>query len=159
MKPARVVAACGAMIMLGSCASPATPQAPAPPSIATVTMAATTVSPATVLESPVQVSTAHAPPTSTIVVTETAQAGTAEAAGKAPAIMPDVVCQNLQDAQDEIQRAGVFFSRSDDASGQGRAQLIDRNWIVVAQTPAPGSPVGEAEAILSAVKIGEPNNC
>jgi len=144
---------------LGSCASPATPQAPAPPSIATVTMAATTVSPATVLESPVQVSTAHAPPTSTIVVTETAQAGTAEAAGKAPAIMPDVVCQNLQDAQDEIQRAGVFFSRSDDASGQGRAQLIDRNWIVVAQTPAPGSPVGEAEAILSAVKIGEPNNC
>ena len=73
--------------------------------------------------------------------------------------MPDVVCQNLQDAQDEIQRAGVFFSRSDDASGQGRAQLIDRNWIVVAQTPAPGSPVGEAEAILSAVKIGEPNNC
>jgi len=159
MKPARVVAACGAMILLGSCASPATPQAPAPPSIATVTMAATTVSPATVLESPVQVSTAHAPPTSTIVVTETAQAGTAEAAGKAPAIMPDVVCQNLQDAQDEIQRAGVFFSRSDDASGQGRAQLIDRNWIVVAQTPAPGSPVGEAEAILSAVKIGEPNNC
>jgi len=159
MKPARVVAACGAMIMLGSCASPATPQAPAPPSIATVTMAATTVSPATVLESPVQVSTAHAPLTSTIVVTETAQAGTAEAAGKAPAIMPDVVCQNLQDAQDEIQRAGVFFSRSDDASGQGRAQLIDRNWIVVAQTPAPGSPVGEAEAILSAVKIGEPNNC
>ena len=159
MKPARVVAACGAMILLGSCASPATPQAPAPPSIATVTMAATTVSPATVLESPVQVSTAHAPPTSTIVVTETAQAGTAEAAGKAPAIMPDVVCQNLQDAQDEIQRAGVFFSRSDDASGQGRAQLIDRNWIVVAQTPAPGSPVGEAEAILSAVKIGEPNDC
>jgi len=159
MKPARVVAACGAMILLGSCASPATPQAPAPPSIATVTMAATTVSPATVLESPVQVSTAHAPPTSTIVVTETAQAGTAEAAGKAPAIMPDVVCQNLQDAQDEIQRAGVFFSRSDDASGQGRAQLIDRNWIVVAQTPARGSPVSEAEAILSAVKIGEPNNC
>ena len=159
MKPARVVAACGAMIVLGSCASPATPQAPAPQSIATVTVAATTVSSAAVLESPVQVSTAHAPPTSTIVVTETAQAGTAEAAGKAPAIMPDVVCQNLQDAQDEIQRAGVFFSRSDDASGQGRAQLIDRNWIVVAQTPAPGSPVGEAEAILSAVKIGEPNNC
>jgi len=160
MKPARVVAACGAMIVLGSCASPATPQAPAPQSIATVTVAATTVSSATVLESPVRVSTASpAPPTSTIVVTETAQAGTAEAAGKAPAIMPDVVCQNLQDAQDEIQRAGVFFSRSDDASGQGRAQLIDRNWIVVAQTPARGSPVSEAEAILSAVKIGEPNNC
>ena len=73
--------------------------------------------------------------------------------------MPNVVCMNLQDAQNAIQDAGVFFSRSDDATGGGRRQIIDSNWVVVDQTPAPGAPVGEAEAVLSAVKIGEPNSC
>ncbi|PXW31303.1 UNVERIFIED_CONTAM: hypothetical protein DES50_10569 [Williamsia faeni] len=73
--------------------------------------------------------------------------------------MPAVVCMNLQDAQDLIQENGVFFSRSDDATGQGRMQAIDRNWIVVSQTPAAGTPVGELEAVLSVVKIGEPSSC
>ena len=73
--------------------------------------------------------------------------------------MPDVVCQSLQDAQDEVQRVGVFSSRSDDATGQARAQIVDRNRIVVSQVPAAGAPVGEAEAILSVVKLGEPNPC
>lgn len=77
----------------------------------------------------------------------------------APAIMPAVVCMNLQVAQDTIQTAGVFFSRSDDATGQGRFQLDDSNWIVVGQTPAPGAPIGEFDAVLSVVKIGEPNTC
>ena len=77
----------------------------------------------------------------------------------APAIMPNVVCMNLQDAQDTIQSAGVFFSRSADATGAGRRQLVDSNWIVVDQTPSAGSPFGEIEAVLSAVKIGEPNPC
>jgi hypothetical protein len=66
---------------------------------------------------------------------------------------------NLQAAQDLIQENGVFFSRSDDASGEGRMQVIDSNWIVVGQTPAAGSPVSEAEAVLSVVKIGEPSDC
>lgn len=73
--------------------------------------------------------------------------------------MPAVVCMNLQDAQNRIQRAGVFYSRSTDASGRGRAQISDRNWIVVAQSPAPGSPVTEGQAVLSVVKVGEPNSC
>lgn len=71
-------------------------------------------------------------------------------------IMPEVVCMNLQDAQNEIQDHGVFFSRSEDATGQGRFQIIDRNWVVVAQKPSAGTPIGEFEAVLSAVKIGEP---
>ncbi len=65
---------------------------------------------------------------------------------------------NLQDAQDFIQEAGVFFSRSDDATGQGRSQIIDSNWVVVAQNPEPGVPIGEFEAVLSAVKYGEPGS-
>lgn len=79
------------------------------------------------------------------------------AATRAP--MPYVVCMNLQDAQDTIQEAGVFFSRSKDATGKGRMQVMDRNWIVVAQSPAPGTMIGEGEAVLSVVKIGEPSPC
>lgn len=73
--------------------------------------------------------------------------------------MPNVVCMNLQDAQNAIQAAGVFFSRSEDASGRGRSQMVDSNWIVVGQTPSAGAEFTEGEAMLSAVKIGEPNPC
>lgn len=73
--------------------------------------------------------------------------------------MPDVVCMDLQTAQDTIQEAGVFFSRSFDASGAGRLQIIDRNWIVVSQDPEPGALIGEAEANLGVVKKGEPAPC
>ncbi|WP_278266149.1 calcium-binding protein [Nocardia sp. AG03] len=73
--------------------------------------------------------------------------------------MPAVVCLNLQDAQDAIQAAGVFFSRSTDATGKDRAQIVDRNWIVVAQNPAPGTAFGEGEAVLSVVKNSEPHQC
>lgn len=69
--------------------------------------------------------------------------------------MPDVVGMNLQDAQDKIQSLGVFFSRSEDASGAGRAQVLDRNWIVVGQTPEPGVLIGEGDALLRVKKIGE----
>jgi hypothetical protein len=65
----------------------------------------------------------------------------------------------LQAAQDEIQDHGVFFSRSEDATGEGRMQIMDSNWIVVDQTPAPGTPIGEGEAILYVVKLDEPNPC
>lgn len=69
--------------------------------------------------------------------------------------MPDVVCMNLQEAQDEIQDHGVLFSRSEDATGKDRMQLIDSNWIVVKQSPKPGTLIAEGDPLLSAVKIGE----
>ena len=77
----------------------------------------------------------------------------------AEALMPDVVCMNLQAAQNRIQEEGVFFSRSEDATGAGRRQLVDSNWIVVGQSPTAGSPIGEADALLSVVKLDEPNSC
>ncbi len=73
--------------------------------------------------------------------------------------MPDVVCMGLQDAQNEIQDRGVFFSKSEDATGDGRRQLWDRNWIVVSQDPEPGVPIGEREAVLYVVKKDEDNDC
>jgi len=83
----------------------------------------------------------------------------AENGGSGTAIMPDVVCHNLQAAQDEIQEAGVFYSRSIDASGKGRHQVLDSNWVVVSQRPAPGTPIGEGDVVLSVVKNGEPGSC
>jgi hypothetical protein len=74
---------------------------------------------------------------------------------EANAVMPDVVGLDLQSAQDTIQESGVFFSRSEDATGQGRAQVMDRNWVVVRQNPAPGTPIGEGAAVLYVVKHGE----
>ncbi|AUH70440.1 calcium-binding protein [Gordonia sp. YC-JH1] len=87
------------------------------------------------------------------------QHAAAPVSSAANAIMPNVVCMNLQEAQNEIQRAGVFYSRSNDATGRGRHQIRDRNWVVVAQTPSPGTPIGEGDAVLSVVKIGEPSLC
>lgn len=74
-------------------------------------------------------------------------------------LMPDVVCFDLQAAQDEVQDHGVFFSRSEDASGDGRRQLWDRNWVVVDQDPAPGTPIGEGDAIFYVLKDDEPHGC
>jgi hypothetical protein len=50
-------------------------------------------------------------------------------------LMPDVLCMNLQDAQNAIQEHGVFRSRSVDATGADRMQIRDRNWVVVDQSP------------------------
>ncbi|MCE2817209.1 MAG: PASTA domain-containing protein [Ilumatobacteraceae bacterium] len=69
--------------------------------------------------------------------------------------MPNVLCMTLQEAQDEIQDHGVFYSRSQDASGRGRGQWNDSNWIVIKQSPAPGRTISEGSPMLSAVKIGE----
>jgi len=56
--------------------------------------------------------------------------------------MPNVVGRNLQDAQDALQAAGVgLLSQSHDATGQGRHQVLDRNWQVCDQKPKAGQPV------------------
>lgn len=73
--------------------------------------------------------------------------------------MPNVVCMNLQDAQNLIQELGVFYSRSTDATGKGRNQVLDANWVVVGQAPGVGVPIGEGDAVLSVVKLTEPNPC
>jgi hypothetical protein len=76
----------------------------------------------------------------------------------AAALMPDVVCQNLQDAQDAIQRAGHFFSTSHDETGQGRHQILDRDWVVVSQDPPAGATI-TGDPDLGVVKYGETSTC
>src|SRR5258708_35306255 len=64
--------------------------------------------------------------------------------------MPNLVGTDLQGAQDTIQsltHGKVWFSSSTDLTGQGRAQIVDRNWTVCSSTPAPGATFTATTAI------------
>jgi hypothetical protein len=70
--------------------------------------------------------------------------------------VPDVVGKDHQLAQDTMQAAGLYNLSEEDATGQGRMLLVDRNWTVVSQSPAAGSMVNEDETItLRSKKDGE----
>jgi beta-lactam-binding protein with PASTA domain len=72
-------------------------------------------------------------------------------------VVPKVVCLDLQAAQEALRAAGFYYLTSSDATGQGRQQVLDRNWVVVAQSSAPGSsPEKTTKIDLSTVKLGEP---
>lgn len=72
-------------------------------------------------------------------------------------VVPDVVCKELQAAQEALRSARFFNVRSHDATGKGRRQLIDRDWVVVAQSePARTSPTLTTKIVLEVVKYGEP---
>jgi hypothetical protein len=74
--------------------------------------------------------------------------------------MPLIPCgTDLQLAQDLVQAAGVFLSLSEDATGQGRMQVMDRNWTVLYATPDPGTPIGEGDAVFYVVKDEEFQGC
>lgn len=121
---------------------------------------ATTVAP-TVAPTTVTIETSQ-PTSPTLAPTASTDDGANPFGGHAAedGLMPFVVCMNLQDAQNEIQDHGVFASSSKDATGQGRNQIIDSNWQVVAQDPDTGAPIGEFDATLFVVKYGEqPNPC
>jgi hypothetical protein len=70
--------------------------------------------------------------------------------------VPNVVGKNHQAAQNKMQAAGLFVLAEEDATGQGRALVLDRSWKVVSQSPAPGKRVSEDKTItLRSKKIGE----
>jgi hypothetical protein len=54
-------------------------------------------------------------------------------------VIPNVVGVNHQLAQDTMQAAGFYNLSEEDATGQGRTLVVDRNWVVVSQEPKPGS--------------------
>lgn len=56
--------------------------------------------------------------------------------------MPNLIGKDLQGAQDAIQSLTnglVWYSGSTDLTGKGRAQVLDRNWLVCTSTPSPGA--------------------
>jgi hypothetical protein len=77
--------------------------------------------------------------------------------GAMDGVVPNVVCKDLQTAQDTLQAAGFHLLGSADGTGQGRVQVIDRNWVVIRQSAAAGSrPGASTRIVLTAVKFGEP---
>jgi beta-lactam-binding protein with PASTA domain len=72
-------------------------------------------------------------------------------------VVPKVVCLNLQSAQEAMRGAGFYLLLAQDGLGQRRYPLVDRNWVVVGQSAAPGSTVDKTAKIeLTVVKYGEP---
>ncbi|MGB3437780.1 MAG: PASTA domain-containing protein [Actinophytocola sp.] len=55
------------------------------------------------------------------------------------AVVPDVVGMNHQLAQDTLQANGFYVLVEEDATGQGRQLVWDRNWEVVSQSVAGGT--------------------
>lgn len=74
-------------------------------------------------------------------------------------VMPDLVGRDLQQAQDEMQKLTgnpVFITRSHDATGQKRNQVVDSNWRVCSQNVALGGQVtADSTVDFGAVKQGE----
>jgi hypothetical protein len=71
-------------------------------------------------------------------------------------VVPNVTCMNLQDAQNTLQSAGFFNLASVDGLGQGRQQILDRDWLVTKQSVGAGSrPKVLTRIVLTAVKYGE----
>jgi hypothetical protein len=71
-------------------------------------------------------------------------------------VVPDVVGVNHQLAQDTMQAAGFYYLTEEDASGNGRLLINDRNWVVVSQLPAGGTTTSlDTGIVLRSKKIGE----
>jgi len=96
----------------------------------------------------------NAPNVSTMSVEEAMERATIE--------VPNVVGLDHQLAQDTMQAAGLYNLAEEDATGQGRMLLWDRNWTVVEQWPLPGARVNRDQTVmLSSVKddeLGAPGN-
>lgn len=104
---------------------------------------ASTAAPAktvTVTPTPTPTHTVTVPPKAT-AAPKAATPTKTHAAKPQPIRVPDVVGHNHQKAQNEMQAHGLFMLAEEDATGQGRMLLWDRNWVVVRQKPAPGTMV------------------
>ncbi|MEV0135454.1 PASTA domain-containing protein [Dactylosporangium sp. NPDC050688] len=104
-------------------------------------------------QSPAEGTTVHANTELTLRVRKPSD-GEGGAAGGGT--VPDVLCMNLQEAQDELRAAG-YRTTSEDHTTQGRRQVLDRNWLVVAQSPKAGTPAEKGtQVVMEVVKYGEP---
>ncbi len=132
-----------------------TAQAPPPATTTTTTAPVTTTSAPTPTTTVPTTTTTVAPPpvTTTVAAPPPAPEPVQQAAMCA---VPNVVGLVHQTAQDTMQGAGLFMLREVDATGRGRALLVDRNWQTVAQSVPAGAVVDcMTEVVLSAKKIGE----
>lgn len=147
MKTLRLAAATAvlATVVLTGCG----PESPStkPTSTATPTTAAPTRTPSTT------------PPTTTVTTPPATPEPTVTEEAPAAAVktgtLPNLVGMNHQLAQDTAQAAGFYGLREKDASGMERMLMLDRNWKVCRQEPAPGKHGVEITVTLYSVKNEE----
>lgn len=131
-----------AVLALTACGGGAAPAA-------TVTQVAPTVT----VAPPVTVTATPTP--SPTVEPEAAETQAAPAAPET-FTMPKVVGENLQLAQDILQKQGSYVLDQEDALGLDRIQVMDSNWQVCSQTPKAGKKVPvETVVLLASVKLTE----
>jgi beta-lactam-binding protein with PASTA domain len=85
----------------------------------------------------------------------TAAAPTTSTTTATTATLPNLIGKGLQTAQDTAQAAGFYGLSSHDSLGRARHQVLDRDWKVCSQTPAPGQHSTDATVDLGAVKLEE----
>jgi beta-lactam-binding protein with PASTA domain len=73
--------------------------------------------------------------------------GTGDDSGGGKITVPNEIGKNHQAAQDDMQAHGLYNLAEEDATGRGRMLILDRNWKVVSQSPAPGEKVNEDTTI------------
>jgi hypothetical protein len=88
-----------------------------------------------------------------------APAPPAPAAPAAPApaapssvLVPNAIGKDYQTAQDLWRAAGLHVTPAIDALGAHRVAVLDANWVVLSQSPAPGSSVPMDTAITATIK-------
>ncbi|WP_185845970.1 PASTA domain-containing protein [Kibdelosporangium aridum] len=79
-----------------------------------------------------------------VVLGQTVVPGTKAPSGH---VVPDVVGKNHQQAQDALQAAGFYKLDEEDATGQKRMLVMDRNWVVVEQIPKAGTVLDPKETV------------
>lgn len=72
--------------------------------------------------------------------------------------MPKLVGQNLQLAQDILQKEGSFVMDQEDALGLDRIQVNDSNWQVCSQTPKAGT-TSEVTAVITLASVKLTEDC
>ena len=106
----------------------------------------------------VGISGCQQPPSSSdgVVRTTTGAVPASSGAGDpSSASLPNLVGRGLQYAQDAAQAAGFFNLASHDALGRGRHQILDRDWKVCFQNPAPGVIQANSAVDFGVVKLDE----
>jgi beta-lactam-binding protein with PASTA domain len=75
---------------------------------------------------------------------------------EAPQGVPDVVGENLQLAIDTCQAAGYYSFDYIDVTGQDRTPIMHSNWVVVGQSPDPGTDLAKDRVVTFSIeKEGE----
>jgi hypothetical protein len=136
-----VLLAIASTTLLAACGESATDQSTADQVPQTVT----------VTETVAAAPTAEAEPEPTAEPEEEIAADPARGSSDGPAgciKVPDVEGGDHQLAQDTMQAEGLYLLQEEDATGQDRALILDRNWTVVEQRPAAGECVSDDTTIL-----------